>query len=164
MLYCKECGASLPDETPPFCPVCGTIINATAQSPAPPQTAPSEPVPPEHTATGEALSDAGAPPAAPVRKSAPCAVLKPSQVRGKYPPPLSTVSLFWSLILLFLPAIGFVTAVIWASGGASNENRRNLGRAALLLRLLSLGILLTLYFSVHWFMSRYGMPGFLPGY
>ena len=130
MLYCKECGAALPDETPRFCPLCGAILGATAR--APENAAPARPLP---------LRRVSVP-----RRGAP-AELRPSQIRGKYPPPLSTASLIWSILLLLLPGAGLIAAVVWASGGAVNENRRNLGRAALLLRLVALAGWLAFYFA-----------------
>ena len=57
---------------------------------------------------------------------------------------LSTWSYLWSFLLLSLPVAGLVIAIVWASGGAHNQNRRHMGRAYLLLAgavmLLMLGI------------------------
>ena len=49
-----------------------------------------------------------------------------------------------SLLLLALPVAGFIIAIVWASGGAFNLNRRNLARGYLLI----LGLVLALYIVI----------------
>ena len=46
-----------------------------------------------------------------------------------------------SILLLGLPIAGFIIAIVWASGGTFNINRRNLARAYLLI----IGLVLALY-------------------
>ena len=53
-----------------------------------------------------------------------------------------------SLILLGLPVIGLVVAIVWAAGGVSNRNLRNLARANLLLLMIWTILLLSLLLTV----------------
>jgi len=53
-----------------------------------------------------------------------------------------------SLILLGLPVFGLIVAIVWAAGGVSNRNLRNLARAQLLLLLIWTILLLGALLSV----------------
>jgi hypothetical protein len=55
---------------------------------------------------------------------------------------LSTWGFVGSLIVMSLPLIGFIMSIVWASGGTTNLNRRNLARGYLLI--MGLGILLSI--------------------
>jgi ribosomal protein L37E len=45
---------------------------------------------------------------------------------------LSSWGFVGSILLMSIPVIGFIIMIVWASGGASNLNRRNLARAYLI--------------------------------
>ena len=53
-----------------------------------------------------------------------------------------------SLVLLGLPVVGLIVAIVWAAGGVSNHNLRNLARAQLLLLLIWTILLLGALLSV----------------
>ena len=53
-----------------------------------------------------------------------------------------------SILLLGLPVIGLILAIIWAAGGVSNRNLRNLARANLLLLLIWTVLLLSALLSI----------------
>ena len=57
---------------------------------------------------------------------------------------LSSWGFVGSILLLGLPVAGFIIAIVWASGGVLNQNRRNLARAYLLI----IGLVLALYIVV----------------
>ncbi len=57
---------------------------------------------------------------------------------------LSSWGFVGSLLLLCLPLAGFIIAIVWASGGSFNQNRRNLARAYLLI----IGLVLALYIVI----------------
>jgi hypothetical protein len=54
---------------------------------------------------------------------------------------LSSWGFVGSMLLLWLPVAGFIIAIVWASGGTYNQNRRNLARAYLLI----IGLVLAFY-------------------
>lgn len=58
-----------------------------------------------------------------------------------------------SLILMGLPIVGFILTIVWAAGGASNQNRRNLARAYLLIWAISVGIMIIVLASI---IARFG--------
>lgn len=51
---------------------------------------------------------------------------------------LSSWGYVGSILLMSIPLIGFIVTIVWASGGASNLNRRNLARGYLILMGLSI--------------------------
>ena len=92
---------------------------------------------------------------APVNASAPSPSAAPeteTQVKNAFAPQTDLVVGSWrfvgSILLLGLPVIGLVVAIIWAAGGVSNRNLRNLGRANLLLLLIWTVVLLSALLSV----------------
>lgn len=54
---------------------------------------------------------------------------------------LSSWGFVGSILLMALPIAGFIIAIVWASGGTFNLNRRNLARGYLLI----IGIMFALY-------------------
>ena len=58
-----------------------------------------------------------------------------------------------SLILMGLPIVGFIITIVWAAGGASNQNRRNLARAYLLILAITIGIMVVVLVSI---IARFG--------
>ncbi len=54
---------------------------------------------------------------------------------------LSSWGFVGSILLMALPIAGFIIAIVWASGGTYNLNRRNLARGYLLI----IGIMFALY-------------------
>ena len=53
-----------------------------------------------------------------------------------------------SLLLLGIPGVGLILAIVWACGGVSNRNLRNLARANLLLLMIATVILLSLLLTI----------------
>lgn len=49
---------------------------------------------------------------------------------------LSSWGFVGSMLLMALPFVGFIITIVWASGGATNLNRRNLARGYLILMAL----------------------------
>jgi hypothetical protein len=103
MISCPSCGALVPDDRD-FCPNCGSRI---------PDGIERAPVRPAMAAASPVYSNVN--PA-----KAPCAVL-------------SVGGFISSIILLSIPALGFILKVVWSCGGCHNHNRRNLARAYLVL-------------------------------
>lgn len=110
----------------PFCENCGKPVYALDKTcsncgtPVPQATQAAPPLPP----TAQAVD---AEPAA----NSPYAVLGSWGFVG-------------SILLLGLPIAGFILAIVWASGGTYNLNRRNLARAYLIL----LGLAIALYLVI----------------
>ncbi len=122
-IVCTNCGATI-DEGKKFCPACGSAVGAAA--PAPPVT------------------PAPAPVAAPVATAAP-----PQQVASPFPPPppkgspyavIGTLGYVGTFLVLSIPIVGLILMIVWATGGAKNQNRRNLARAMLVFLIISLVI------------------------
>ncbi|MEG1882449.1 MAG: hypothetical protein RR224_01855 [Clostridia bacterium] len=61
--------------------------------------------------------------------------------------PIGAWNLFGSFLLMGIPVAGPILTIVWACGGALNQNRRNLARAALLLYAL-FSILTTIIFFI----------------
>ena len=59
---------------------------------------------------------------------------------------LSVSGFIASLVLLSIPALGFILKVVWACGGCHNHNRRNLARAYLLLWFLAAALAVGAWF------------------
>ncbi|MBA4347738.1 MAG: hypothetical protein C0413_02685 [Clostridiales bacterium] len=59
---------------------------------------------------------------------------------------LSSWGFVGSIFLMSIPVIGFIITIVWASGGASNLNRRNLARAYLIFVGLSVVLSIALAF------------------
>lgn len=53
---------------------------------------------------------------------------------------LGTGAFFASILIMSIPVIGFFIQIIWAAGGTSSRNRRNLARAYLIFSLISLAL------------------------
>lgn len=66
----------------------------------------------------------------------------PCPPKGSPWAPISTGGYVGSLLLMWVPVIGWIIAIIWCCGGTKNQNRRNLAKAGLIL--LAVGILLSL--------------------
>ena len=49
---------------------------------------------------------------------------------------LSSWGFVGSMLLMAIPVVGFIITIVWASGGATNLNRRNLARGSLILMCL----------------------------
>ena len=60
---------------------------------------------------------------------------------------VGTWKFFWSMVLLNLPAIGWVFTIIWACGGVVNRNLQRLARAYILFWIVSIVWGLILYFT-----------------
>lgn len=73
---------------------------------------------------------------------------------------LSMAGAFWTLFLFCIPAVGQITAIIWALGGSRNQNRRNLSKAFLLLSLIALVIAAIGYLLLKLFPNE--LLGWLP--
>lgn len=115
MAFCENCGKPVyPLDT--VCAGCGTPVKHAS-----PPVSPSAPSAPANVSAGDIE-----PP-----QSSPYAVL-------------SSWGFVGSILLLGLPIAGFILAIVWASGGTFNQNRRNLARAYLLI----IGLVLALYIVV----------------
>lgn len=87
---------------------------------APVYAAPAQPVPPR--------------PAEPPVRPGPSAAPEAPAPKGRDEKQLLGFDgAFVALLLFCLPAVGLITAIIWALGGAKNQSRKNLARAYLLL-------------------------------
>ena len=64
---------------------------------------------------------------------------------------MTTGSFLGTLLLMSLPGIGLILQIIWAAGGAKNQNKRNLARAYLILNvivaLLAFAALFTVFYT-----------------
>ncbi len=124
--FCTECGAKIPEETKP----------EPAAVPEP-VTAPPEPIPVKTPAP------VPKPAPAPVYAQAPKPAEKPEEEappKGSQYEPISTGGYVGILLLLCIPVVGFVLAIIWACGGCTKINKRNLSRAYLIFMAVSLVI------------------------
>ena len=61
---------------------------------------------------------------------------------------LSVSGFIVSLVLLSIPALGFILKVVWACGGCHNHNRQNLARAYLLLWFLTAALAVGAWFTL----------------
>ena len=173
-VFCPDCGAKQPVPEAPEESAAVSSAQAVLHEEPPaapgfkaPERAPEQPepfeqpqpqTPPEPSAPPEALSiyapyAQGAQP-----QPQPEA---PVYTDGKDPNrPLSTWAYALALFLMGLPLIGFVVQIVWAVGGTSSVNRRNLARGYLFLRvciwvtcIVSAVVLLALLLP---FLRRYG--------
>lgn len=71
-----------------------------------------------------------------------------ASANGALSPVVGSWGYVGSILLLGIPAVGFIIAIVWAFGGVSNQNLRNLARANLLLLLIWTVILLSTLLSV----------------
>ena len=71
---------------------------------------------------------------------------------------LSSWGFVGSMFLMALPFVGFIITIVWASGGATNLNRRNLARGYLILMGLVTVIYVPLVFVL---VSRVGTDAML---
>lgn len=67
-----------------------------------------------------------------------------SSASGAISPVVGSWGFVGSILLLGIPVVGFIVALVWAFGGVSNQNLRNLARANLLLLLIWTVILLSI--------------------
>lgn len=114
MAFCENCGKPI-YPLDTVCANCGTPVKQVVQ-----------PVPAPIPVSESVRSGEVEPPS-----SSPYAVL-------------SSWGFVGSLLLLWLPVAGFIIAIVWASGGSFNQNRRNLARAYLLI----IGLVLALYLAI----------------
>ena len=66
---------------------------------------------------------------------------------------LSSWGFVGSILLMSIPLVGFIITIVWASGGASNLNRRNLARAYLIF----IGLSVVLSIALAFFMIASGI-------
>ena len=153
MIFCRICGAEIRSDTRK-CPECGTPVYTEAGSRQNPAEGP------ETEADGCDNSVIPKRENGVLHMDAPSCVRIQHEVTGNVtvcpernaPQPqanhafavLSTWDFLWSFVLLSIPVVGLIIAIVWACGGAHNQNRRHMGRACLLLfgaaALLALGI------------------------
>lgn len=151
MPYCKECGARLKDEQAVFCPYCGATSREKPISTHPDDTLKLPP--PMLTATV-------APKLAEKREMETDReeVAETTPIRRESECVMTTADYFWSIVLLAVPVVGLVAGIVWTAGGTGSENRRNLGRAYLLLLLAELILAIAAYFTVGYILIRTGSP------
>lgn len=61
---------------------------------------------------------------------------------------LGSWSFVGTMLLMCIPVVGFILTIVWACGGAHNQNRRNYARSVLLLYAILIVIYLLLVFVV----------------
>jgi len=105
------------------------------------------------TPVNKKTADETGTPANPTRESA--------SGNGASSPVVGSWGYVGSILLLGLPLIGFIVAIVWAFGGVSNQNLRNLARANLLLLLIWTVVLLGVLLSV---LVRFGSLMYLMNY
>ncbi len=126
--FCRNCGKEIPPGIA-FCTECGTKV---------PEEIKPEPTP--------AAEPSPAPTAVPSPAPKPAPAAAPAQTADEIPPkgskyePISTGGYVGILLLMCLPVIGLILAIIWACGGCTKINKRNLSRAYLIFMAISLVI------------------------
>lgn len=115
-MLCTNCGNSIPDQSS-ICPNCGSSqVPAAAAAPA----SVSQQMPPPAYAPGPY-----------------------QQVRPDLVAPLSVWDYVIMFILQAIPIVGIVMLFVWAFGD-SNINKKNYARAALLMVLVAMGLMIVL--------------------
>lgn len=145
-MYCPNCGTKNPDDAK-FCENCGAPMNAgqssSGQTTQQASTSSAQQAAASQPPQQQNYQQSYAPPPPP-----PQSYQQPqSYASGAAQAPVMTVGQYiGTFIVLGLPLIGFIFMLVWAFGGDSNPNRKNLCRAALILALI--GIVLGIVFGV----------------
>ncbi len=129
MDYCVYCGSEI-EQNDEVCPSCGAeVLNRKPES----MIFSDEDVV-ELTEDGKSMTGT---------------IILPKGVAGdaRYKV-VSSLGFMGSLFLLAIPVMGQLVALVWALGGCSNRNRRNLARAVVYLELLAVAACFALYFIV----------------
>ena len=114
-MHCTNCGSNIEDGGA-FCSSCGAkVVSEQAQQSV--QTQPTS------------YNQAGAP-VAPAQKDNMVDLNKP----------LSVGSYFWMLVLCFIPIVNIVMGFVWGFDSAVNTNRKNFGRAMLIMVIVMIGL------------------------
>ncbi len=130
--FCRNCGKEIPPGVA-FCTECGEKVpEEVVQKPTPVPT----PAPPPIQTPTPAPAPAPTPTPTPTQKQ-PDDEAPP---KGSKYEPISTGGYVGILLLMCLPVIGLVLAIIWACGGCTKINKRNLSRAYLIFMAVSLVI------------------------
>lgn len=187
-MYCKQCGACLPDGTA-ACPACGCLLapapapEAPAAGPkdnaAPAPEAPAAPAaeapafgpapgsapPPRYQAPAYARPAAGGPggPAGPVNGT-------PAPQPGSYPPPPAaplspTVGVWewlWSSIVASIPIVGFIVLLVWAFKSSTKPSKRNWARSYLIFFLIVAVVYILLIGAAIVIHAMFAGPSFSP--
>lgn len=159
-MNCARCGRNNPDSSR-FCESCGAELRAAQPIGGAIQR--NEPVRP------------GAPPAAPYTYAnnppppggyVPAAPPTYVAAQSADTRPLSVGGFLLTMIVMAIPLIGFIMLLVWAFG-SGNVNRRNYARAALILSLIAIGLVIVLSLVMGSLMasiidgfSRNGFPAF----
>ena len=115
--FCTECGAKAPEEIKP------EVIHEPAPAP--------KPVPAPIPKATQTQASAPEPAAAPSEEA---------PAKGSKYEPITTWGYVGILLLMCLPVIGLIFVIIWACGGCTKINKRNLSRAYLIFMAISLVI------------------------
>lgn len=134
MAYCKECGARL-DENMRFCPTCGASLGISGDNFAAPVRQPPSQSLPIYRQTH--ANGAGV------------------YVHPKFNSAMGTGAYLRTILLMCIPLIGFILTVVWACGGTSNLNKRNLARAYLVLMMIVFAIGISAYLLMQAYFPAY---------
>ena len=122
--FCDNCGSEIRPGFA-FCTECGAKATEEVKPEAVPEPAPStKPAPSPKQQTPAPA------PAAATAEEAPA--------KGSKYEPISTWGYVGILLLMCLPIIGFILVIVWACGGCTKINKRNLSRAYLIFMAISL--------------------------
>lgn len=151
MAFCSQCGTSCPAGVK-FCPACGQSLSRPAP---PPAAEPASPGPAAFRPTPQYQYGPGYGPAGGYADQPP-----PADSRYAV---LSTWSYVGSIILFSIPLLGWFICLVCACGGARNQNKRHLARAAIIMLLIALGVSALLNVLILWGGGMLPQAGGLPG-
>ena len=148
MAFCTDCGTRVPDGIN-FCTECGKPVEEAQSAPVtaaqvPAETAAPPPSPPQQ------------PQAQPTQTVSPPTVNSQPAFSGDSPPTrgsryavMSTGSFFGTMLLFFIPVIGWLACIIMAFA-SKKLNRRNFARATLIFLIIGILLSVALYFVIGW--------------
>lgn len=76
--------------------------------------------------------------------------------KGSRYAPIGAWGFVGSFLLMSIPVVGTILTIVWACGGAHNQNRRGLARASLLMLLLLAILYAVLYFGFGFSLEQLG--------
>ena len=131
MRFCKQCGAQL-SEGAAFCPSCGVAIPADVQQASSAQS--YERQYEQYQQPRQQYAPAQQPEQPQYKQPAQAVPAPPAQ--SEYDKVMSVGRFLGVLLLMSIPAAGFILQIVWACGGCENLNLRNFARAYLLFTLI----------------------------
>ena len=118
--FCTECGAKAPEEIKP------EVVQEPTPTPVPAPASASAPKQQTPAPTAVPSDDAPA--------------------KGSKYEPISTWGFVGILLLMCLPIIGFILVIVWACGGCTKINKRNLSRAYLIF--MAIGLVISIIIGI----------------